>query len=85
MTETKYESFKKATFGLLEAQGNTDTLEALKEIASVVDRLEESEPAKEESDGITKEEFNKVGYLEKLELKKNNPELYKKLSNGGNK
>ena len=33
------------------------------------------------SDNITKEMFNKMSYLQRVELKEKNPELFKKMNN----
>lgn len=80
MTETKYETFKKATFELLEAQGGGDALEALREISNAVDRLEE-EPASPAEKAITKEEIMAIRNPEqRLKLINENIELFK----GGN-
>ncbi|SHK06333.1 hypothetical protein [Paramaledivibacter caminithermalis] len=37
--------------------------------------------SKKNNDGITKEQFAKMGYLERMSLFESNPELYNKLSN----
>ena len=36
------------------------------------------------STGITQEQFNKMGYLERAKLKEDNPNAYSELTNGGN-
>ena len=81
MTNTKYETFKKATFELLEAQGGGSTLEALKEITNMVDRLED-EPATSAKTAITKEEIMATKNSGKrIKLIKENMELFKGTNN----
>ncbi len=38
----------------------------------------------DKDEGVTKEQFNKMGYMERLELKKNNPTEYQNLKGGDN-
>ena len=53
----------------------------LKEIATVIERTVDDEPTEQEP-SVTREEFNKMGYTERVKFKAEHPETYNKLSKG---
>lgn len=53
----------------------------LKEIATVIERTVDDEPTEQEP-SVTQEQFNKMGYTERVKLKVEHPETYNKLSKG---
>ena len=53
----------------------------LKEIASVIERTVDDEPT-EQKPSVTQEQFNKMGYTERVKLKVEQPETYNKLAKG---
>ena len=55
--------------------------EPLKEIATVIERTADDEP-KEQEPSVTQEQFNKMGYTERVKLKVEYPETYNKLAKG---
>lgn len=82
MADTRYEALKKAVTELLEAQGNTNTLETVKDITSMMDKMEvvPEKSVQKESNGMTPEQFKKMGYLDRVELKQKYPETYEKMA-----
>ena len=55
--------------------------EPLKEIATVIERTVDDEPT-EQKPSVTREEFNKMGYTERVKFKVEHPETYNKLAKG---
>ena len=53
----------------------------LKEIASVIERTVDDEPT-EQKPSVTQEQFNKMGYTERVKFKVEQPETYNKLAKG---
>lgn len=53
----------------------------LKEIASVIEKTVDDEPTEQEP-SVTREEFNKMGYTERVKLKVEHPETYNNLAKG---
>ena len=53
----------------------------LKEIATVIERTVDDEP-KEQKPSVTQEQFNKMGYTERVKFKVEHPETYNKLAKG---
>ena len=53
----------------------------LKEIATVIERTVDDEP-KEQEPSISQDEFNKLGYSERVKLKNEQPETYNELAKG---
>ena len=53
----------------------------LKEIASVIERTVDDEPT-EQKPSVTQEQFNKMGYTERVKFKVEHPETYNKLAKG---
>ena len=53
----------------------------LKEIATVIERTVDDGPTEQEP-SVTREEFNKMGYTERVKLKVEHPETYNKLAKG---
>ena len=53
----------------------------LKEIATVIERTVDDEPTEQEP-SVTREEFNKMGYTERVKFKVEHPETYNKLAKG---
>ena len=53
----------------------------LKEIATVIERTVDDEPT-EQKLSVTQEQFNKMGYTERVKLKVEHPETYNKLAKG---
>lgn len=85
---------KKLPVGLAEVLNYADADSCNKSIATVEkafqkavedavqERLKGDKPQKKapQNETVTKEEFKKMGYAQRLELKNNNPELFKELS-----
>ena len=71
--KTKYEMLLNAV--------NEIGSDPLKEIASVIERTVDDEPTEQEP-SVTQEEFNKMGYTERVKLKVEHPETYNKLAKG---
>ena len=71
--KTKYEMLLNAV--------NEIGSDPLKEIASVIERTVDDEPTEQEP-SVTQEQFNKMGYTERLKLKVEHPETYNKLAKG---
>lgn len=82
MADTRYETLKKAVMELLEAQGNTNTLETVKDITSMMDKMEvvPEKPVQKESEDMAQDEFSKLGYLDRLALKQHDPTAYEKMA-----
>ena len=57
MADTRYEALKKAVMELLEAQGNTNTLETVKDITSMMDKMEvvPEKAVQKESEGVAQD------------------------------
>ena len=53
----------------------------LKEIATVIERTVDDEPT-EQKPSVTQEQFNKMGYTERVKFKVEHPETYNKLAKG---
>ena len=53
----------------------------LREIASVIEKTVDDEPTEQEP-SVTREEFNKMGYTERVKFKVEHPETYSKLAKG---
>ena len=53
----------------------------LKEIATVIERTVDDEPTEQEP-SVTQEQFNKMGYTERVKFKVEHPETYNKLAKG---
>ena len=53
----------------------------LKEIATVIERTVDDEPTEQEP-SVTREEFNKMGYTERVKFKAEHPEFYEKYKGG---
>ena len=53
----------------------------LKEIATVIERTVDDEPT-EQKPSISQDEFNKLGYSERVKLKNEQPETYNELAKG---
>ena len=71
--KTKYEMLLNAV--------NEIGSDPLKEIASVIERTVDDEPTEQEP-SVTQEEFNKMGYTERVKFKVEHPETYNKLAKG---
>ena len=56
----------------------------LKEIATVIERTVDDEPKEptEQKPSVTQEQFNKMGYTERVKFKVEHPETYNKLAKG---
>ena len=56
----------------------------LKEIATVIKRTVDDEPKEptEQEPSVTQEQFNKMGYTERVKFKVEHPETYSKLAKG---
>lgn len=76
MTESKYNTLKNAISELSEIYGNEAGVQAIAEIANVVDKYEDKEAAKE-TKKMDKSEWIGLGYMERIELKQTNPEQFK--------
>jgi len=76
----KYETFKKATFELLQASGQTSVYSSLQEIATMIESGE-ADPQKETA--MTVQEFNKLTYKERAALYQDNPTEYARIVGGG--
>ena len=53
----------------------------LNEIATVIERTVDDEPT-EQKPSISQDEFNKLGYSERVKLKNEQPETYNELAKG---
>ena len=53
----------------------------LKEIATVIERTVDDEPTEQEP-SVTQEQFNKMGYTERVKFKVEHPEIYNKFAKG---
>ena len=71
--KTKYEMLLNAV--------NEIGSDPLKEIATVIERTVDDKPTEQEP-AVTREEFNKMGYTERVKLKVEHPETYNKLAKG---
>ena len=71
--KTKYEMLLNAV--------NEIGSDPLKEIATVIERTVDDEPTEQEP-SVTQEQFNKMGYTERVKLKVEHPETYNKLAKG---
>ena len=74
--KTKYETLLNAV--------NEIGSDPLKEIATVIERTVDDEPKEptEQKPSVTREEFNKMGYTERVKLKQKHPDTYKALNGG---
>ena len=75
----KYETFKQATFELLQASGQTSVYSSLQEIAEVIDK-EQSDQKKEPA--MTVQELNQLSYMERAALYQDNPAEYARIIGG---
>ena len=53
----------------------------LKDIATVIERTVDADPVEQEP-SVTQEQFNKMGYTERVKFKVEHPETYNKLAKG---
>ena len=74
--KTKYEMLLNAV--------NEIGSDPLKEIATVIERTVDDGPKDptEQEPSVTREEFNKMGYTERVKLKVEHPETYNNLAKG---
>ena len=71
--KTKYEMLLNAV--------NEIGSDPLKEIATVIERTVDDEPTEQEP-SVTQEQFNKMGYTERVKLKQKHPDTYEALNGG---
>ena len=74
---TNYKSKYEMLLGAVNEIGS----DPLKEIATVIERTVDDEPTEQEP-SVTREEFNKMGYTERVKLKNEQPETYNELAKG---
>ena len=74
---TNYKSKYEMLLGAVNEIGS----DPLKEIATVIERTVDDEPT-EQKPSVTQEQFNKMGYTERVKFKVEHPETYNKLAKG---
>ena len=74
---TNYKSKYEMLLGAVNEIGS----DPLKEIATVIERSVDDKPTEQEP-SVTREEFNKMGYTERVKLKQKHPDTYKALNGG---
>jgi len=74
----------KSKYEMLLGAVNEIGSDPLKEIATVIKRTVDDEPKEptEQKPSVTQEQFNKMGYTERVRLKQKHPDTYEALNGG---